>query len=194
MKFYTRITGLALVGAFTLSATSLAAPDVAGTKTIVISLATGDNGQFIPVVIDKNSALNELSQTESTPAAADASVGSEEETDDPAISNNQSASKDVINSDEASIEQTVDNLTTVSSEQTTPVADDSDSDTDEEDNKDTAANATTTAANSANDSTASSNASPESESAAASNSRPSVIQMVVVSAFIYAASAKQRLF
>ncbi|KAJ2002667.1 hypothetical protein GGI02_004181 [Coemansia sp. RSA 2322] len=33
----------------------MAVPDVAGTKTVVISLATGDHGQIIPVVLHKNS-------------------------------------------------------------------------------------------------------------------------------------------
>ncbi|KAJ2778017.1 hypothetical protein GGI15_004312 [Coemansia interrupta] len=35
---------------------SLVAADVAGTRTVVISLATGDDGQIIPVIMHKNSA------------------------------------------------------------------------------------------------------------------------------------------
>ncbi|KAJ1830992.1 hypothetical protein LPJ73_008177, partial [Coemansia sp. RSA 2703] len=54
---------------FALSA-SLVAADVAGTTTLVISLATGDNGEIIPVIMHKNSAGYEPILLSSTSADA----------------------------------------------------------------------------------------------------------------------------
>ncbi|KAJ2394678.1 hypothetical protein GGI23_004597, partial [Coemansia sp. RSA 2559] len=149
MKFYTRVASLALVGVFALVANSLAAPDIAGTKTIVISLATGDNGQIIPIVIDKNRGSVGQSQAESGSAYdEDASSAKYEDASETSDSQSVPDGFDPKEPNVPSDEQTVSNLTTVSKEeQTTAAANDSDSDgdTDDEGNKDTTAANNTTA-------------------------------------------------
>ncbi|KAJ2083368.1 hypothetical protein H4R24_000845 [Coemansia sp. RSA 988] len=54
MKLYSNICQVATVAALSLTCV-LATPDTPGTKTFIISLATTDNGQLVPVVLNSNS-------------------------------------------------------------------------------------------------------------------------------------------
>ncbi|KAJ2616705.1 hypothetical protein H4S08_000641 [Coemansia sp. RSA 1365] len=54
MKIHYQSVQVATVAALSLTC-ALAIPDTPGTKTFVISLATTDNGQLIPVVLSSNS-------------------------------------------------------------------------------------------------------------------------------------------
>ncbi|KAJ2713516.1 hypothetical protein H4R23_005953, partial [Coemansia sp. Cherry 401B] len=64
----TRIVAIGMLGLVGV----LSAPDVAGTKTVIISLATGDQGEIIPFVLTSNS--NGLVPVSSTAGWQDTSV------------------------------------------------------------------------------------------------------------------------
>ncbi|KAJ2522526.1 hypothetical protein H4217_000685 [Coemansia sp. RSA 1939] len=182
--FNIRTVSFALAGISALTLTGLAAPDVAGTRTIVISLATGDNGQLIPFVIDKNNIPLESSPTGVDDDNANAESIEQASSSEDAVSD-QSASDDTQSGDE----QTAVNLTTVSSEEALTTTDeagsDSDADSDDEDNKDTAKAADA-------DESDSEGVSKESGSATTSNRVSGVLQLVGITACVYMASINPR--
>ncbi|KAI9504434.1 hypothetical protein GGI25_003298 [Coemansia spiralis] len=173
MRYHT--TKLAFFGLFAVISNVLASPDVAGTRTIVISLATGDRGQIIPFVLPKNTGTVE-------PPFASSNIPSEDASnvEDPASNSASTADPSSIDpiagTDAAESSNVLESGSAGTQEAAQSTAVDSDSDS--EDNSTSGA--------------ASEDTKATKKSAAAACAIPGAVQMIAISACIYVALAKER--
>ncbi|KAJ2797556.1 hypothetical protein H4R20_005139 [Coemansia guatemalensis] len=125
---------VATIAALSLTC-ALATPDTPGTKTFVISLATTDNGQLVPVVLDRNSnGFETLSMPETSD---DASVA--QDTDADVQSLGSSSILEAATTDEQTEpNENADSGITETTPQEGDVVYDSDSDSEENDANDSA--------------------------------------------------------